>query len=297
MTGKTSSAPYGEFVLLGVLAILWGSSYLFIKVAIAEIPPLTLIAIRVSIAAVFLACVLALTADRLPRDARSWRMLFVQSFFNSIAAWTLLAWGQQHIASGLASVLNSTSPLFVFFFTLLVTRHEVTDTLKLFGACLGLFGVILIVGIDALAGLGQQVAGQIAALTGAALYGCAAIYGRRFTDLSATAIATGTMLWASLVLVPASLIFERPWSLSPSWPAIVASCVLGLLCTGVALLIYFRLIKTIGSLGTASQAYLRAGVGVLLGALVLGERITPMVGLGLLAAIVGVAAINLPRRH
>lgn len=285
-----------EFALLGLLAMLWGSSYLFIKIAVSEIPPITLIAFRVTIAAIFLFAVLSWKKEQLPRDSKTWRMLLVQSFFNSIGAWTLLAWGQQYIDSGLASVLNSTSPVFVFIFTALVTRHEVTSSLKLFGAFLGLLGVTLIVGVDVLAGLGQQVAGQLAAITGAILYACAAIYGKQFSHLTATATATGAMIWASGVLIPASFIFEQPWMLSPSITAIMAAVVLAVFCTGCALLIYFRLVKTLGSMGVASQAYLRAGVGVLLGVLFLGEYITPVIGFGLVAAILGVAAINMPVR-
>jgi len=232
----------------------------------------------------------------LPRDVKTWRMLLVQSFLNGIGAWTVLAWGQQYVDSGLASVLNSTSPIFVFLFTFFITRHESTSWLKLCGAMLGLLGVILIVGVDALAGLGQQVAGQLAAVAGAVLYACAAIYGKRFAHLSATTIATGTMIWAVIVLVPASLILEQPWTLSPSTEAWVAAFILAVFCTAFALLIYFRLLRTLGSLGVASQAYLRAGVGVLLGIVFLGEHITPVMALGLLAAILGVAAINMPSR-
>jgi len=285
-----------EFALLGLLAMLWGSSYLFIKVAVSEIPPITLIAFRVTVAAIFLFAVLSWKKEQLPRDRKTWRMLLVQSFFNSIGAWTLLAWGQQYIDSGLASVLNSTSPVFVFLFTALVTRHEVTSGLKLFGAFLGLLGVTLIVGVDVLAGLGQQVAGQLAAITGAILYACAAIYGKQFSHLTATATATGAMIWASGVLIPASFIFEQPWMLSPSITAIMAAVVLAVFCTGCTLLIYFRLVKTLGSMGVASQAYLRAGVGVLLGVLFLDEYLTPVIGFGLIAAILGVAAINMPVR-
>lgn len=285
-----------ELALLGLLALLWGSSYLFIKVAVTEIPPVTLIAVRVSIAALLLVAVLSWRRDRLPRDARTWRMLLLQAFLNSIGAWTLLAWGQQYVDSGLTSVLNSTSPIFVFLFTALVTRHEVTSGLKLFGACLGLLGVIMIVGVDALAGLGQQVAGQLAAIASAIMYACAAIYGKRFTHISATATAAGTMVCAAIVLVPISLVLEQPWTLAPSLKAVAAASVLSVLCTACALLIYFRLLKTLGSMGTASQAYLRAGVGVTLGVVFLGEQITPVIGLGLLAAIIGVAAINLPAR-
>jgi drug/metabolite transporter (DMT)-like permease len=141
-----------ELLLLGLLAIFWGSSYLFINVAVNEIPPITLIAIRVTIAAVFLFVVMKLRNEKLPRDSGMWRKLYLQAFFNSIGAWTVLAWGQQFIDSSLASVLNSTSPIFVFFFTAFATRHETLGGRKLLGALVGFFGVILIVGIDALRG-------------------------------------------------------------------------------------------------------------------------------------------------
>ena len=285
-----------EFVLLGLLALLWGSSYLFIKIAVVEIPPITLIAYRVSVAALFLFAIMSWKKERFPRDFKTWRMLFILSFFNSIGAWTILAWGQQYVDSGLASVLNSTSPIFVFIFTLFIVRHEKPRALKLFGALLGVVGVTLIVGVDALAGLGQQVAGQLASLVGAILYACAAIYAKRFTNLSATTIAASTMLLASVVLLPASIVVEQPWQLSPSFPALAAATALAVFCTGFALLIYFRLLKTLGPMGVASQAYLRAGVGVLLGVIFLGEQITMSVGVGLAAAILGVVAINYPVR-
>jgi drug/metabolite transporter (DMT)-like permease len=290
------TSQWGELTLLALLALLWGSSYLFIKIAVEEIPPLTLVAVRVAIAAVFLLAVMGWRGDGLPRDGKTWRMLFIQALFNSIGAWTLLAWGQQYVDSGLASVLNSTSPIFVFFITALVTRHETVNFLKLGGACLGVVGVLLIVGIDVLQGLGQQVAGQMAVLGGALLYAGAAIYGKKFVNLPATVTAAGTMLWASVCLVPLCLIVERPWTLSPSGQSIAAVIFLAVFCTGMALLIYFRLVKTLGSMGVASQSYLRAGVGVILGVALLDEQLTPMVGIGVGAALLGVIVINMPAR-
>ena len=159
-----------EILLLGCLALLWGASYLFTKIAVSEIPPATLIALRVSGAAVFLMVVMGIREERLPSDAVTWRKLLLLAVFNSIGAWTILAWGQQYVDAGLASVLNSTSPIFVFFITALITRHEKLGGRKLLGALLGVLGVVLIVGVDALAGLGKQVAGQVACLVGAALY-------------------------------------------------------------------------------------------------------------------------------
>jgi drug/metabolite transporter (DMT)-like permease len=283
-----------EVALLGLLAGLWGSSYLLIKIAVATIPPITLIAMRVSLAAVFLLMVMWYQGARFPKDWSIWRVLLIQAFFNSIASWTVLAWGQRYVDSGLAGVLNSTSPIFVFFITLLFTRHEAVTGWKLAGAMLGVVGVALIVGVDALDGIGQQIAGQFAVLLGALLYACAAIHGRRFSSISPTVTAAGTMIWATVCLGPLSLVVDKPWTLSPSAGSVVAAVVLGLLCTGVALLLYFRLVKTIGSMGVASQSYLRAGVSVLLGIFVLGEQITLAIGLGLVVIILGVAVINIP---
>ncbi|MEP7032261.1 MAG: DMT family transporter, partial [Pseudolabrys sp.] len=138
-----------ELPYLALLALLWGASYLFIKVAVTEIPPITLIALRVTGAAGFLLAVMAWRNEKLPGDVRTWQTLLLQAFFNSIGAWTVLAWGQQFVDAGLASVLNSTSPIFVFLFTALVTRHEPLGGRKLLGALLGFFGIVLIVGLDA----------------------------------------------------------------------------------------------------------------------------------------------------
>lgn len=277
-----------------LLALLWGSSYLLIKVAVAEISPITLIAARVSGAAEFLLIVMNCRKMRFPRERSIWQGLLIQSILNSIGAWTVLAWGQQFVDAGLASVLNSTSPIFVFIFTVLVTRHEAVPIRKIVGAVVGVAGVIFIVGIDALAGLGEQVAGQLACLAGAVMYAGAAIYGKRFGSLGALTTAASTMLVATVVLVPAAIIVEQPWNLSPSFNAVLATIVLSVFCTGFALLIYFRLIQTLGSMGVASQAYLRAGVGVLLGITLLGEKLTVSISFGLAAAILGVILINWP---
>jgi len=285
-----------ESALLCLLALLWGSSYLLIKVAVETIPPITLIVIRVFIAAIFLSAIVIWKGERLPRDGKTWRLLLVQSFLTSIGAWTVLAWGQQFVDSALASVLNSTSPVFVFLITFFFTRHETTNWLKLFGACMGVVGVALIVGADALQGLGQQVLAQLALLSSAVMYAGAAMFGKRFTHLTPLMTATCTMLWASLFLVPLSLVIDEPWTLAPSTLSMMAAVTLAVLGTGVALLIYFRLLRTLGSLGTTSQSYLRAGVGVAFGVIVLGEHITPVIGAGIVAALIGVIAINFPKR-
>ncbi|MGH8688258.1 MAG: DMT family transporter [Burkholderiales bacterium] len=280
-----------EFALLGLLALLWGSSYLLIRVALETLPPLTLIAVRVSVAALVLLAALAALRLRLPRGTAAWRALLAQAMLNSILPWTLLAWGQQTVASGLAGVLNSTSPLFVFLLMRFVTRHEAAGPLQLAGAVLGVAGVALIVGAHALEGLGQAAA-QLAILAAALLYAFAAIYGRRHADTPPIVTAAGTLLWASVWLVPASLLVDRPWTLSPSLASIGAALALAVFGTALALMLYFRLVRTLGSMGVASQSYLRAGVSVLLGAVILGERVDATTGAGLAAVVAGVAALN-----
>jgi drug/metabolite transporter (DMT)-like permease len=140
------------------------------------------------------------------------------------------------------------------------------------------------------------VAGQVACLVGAALYACAAINGKHFNHLPTLTTATGTMICAAATLLPLAFIVERPMAIKPSLTTIGATLVLSVVCTGVALLLYFRLVRTIGSMGVASQSYLRAGVGVILGMVFLGETIAFPVAVGIATAILGVALINWPIR-
>lgn len=284
-----------EYALLGLLAALWGSSYLFAKMALAEIPPLSLAAYRVTIAALVLFLVMKISKVRFPQDGASWRLLFTQSAFNSTLAWAILAWGQQYVDSGLAGVLNSTSPIFVVLITLAFLRREPLGGWQIVGALLGFAGVILTIGVDVLGSLGRDVLAQVAVLFSAFLYAVAALHGRKLAHIAPLATAAGTTLLAAACLVPAALIFERPWTLAPSLRSLGAASALAFFCTAVALLIYFRLLRTLGPMGVTSQSYLRAGFSVLLGVLVLGEKISAAVGIGLAAIILGVAAINARR--
>jgi drug/metabolite transporter (DMT)-like permease len=164
--------------------------------------------------------------------------------------------------------------------------------LQVFGALLGFAGVVVTIGIDVLGSLGREVLAQVATLFSAFLYAVAALHGRHLAQVSPLVTAAATTLLAAACLVPASLVFEHPWTLAPSLRALGAAFALAFFCTAVALLLYFRLLRTLGPMGVTSQSYLRAGVSVLLGVLVLGEHVSAAVGIGLAAIIVGVAAIN-----
>lgn len=285
--------PWTEYALLLVLAALWGSSYLFLKLAVIEVPPITLIAARVSMAAMFLLAVMAVRGEPLPAGRTVWARLLLQSVLNSSLAWVVLAWGSQHIPSSLAGVLNSTSPLFVFLLTLGTQGFRPWRAL---GVMLGLVGVAMVLGVSAadLSARGSLgLAAQGAVLFSALLYACAALHGQKLANVSPLGTATGTMMCATVCLVPLSLWLDAPWRLRPGATAWAALAALALLCTGLALVLYFRLLKTLGSLGVASQSYLRAGFSVLLGFLVLGEA--PDVGaqIGLVLSVAGVAWVNM----
>lgn len=286
-----------EFLLLAVLATLWGASYTFIKLGIATIPPITLIAARTVIAGGLLLAIMHLRGIRMPRDLRTWRSLAVQACINSVLPFTLIAWAETRIDAGLATILNSTTPIFAFLLTWAITRHEAVTARKLFGTVSGLGGICLIIGVGALSQLGQDIWGQLAMVLASLSYGAAAIYGHNFKHLDSMIPATGSMLCGAALLVPLSLAVDRPWTLTPSTESVLALLGLAVLSTALAFTIYFRLVRTLGSVGTTSQAYLRIPIGVGIGVIFLGESLSPTLWAGLVFVLVGVAAMSLPSRR
>lgn len=291
-TGRSGYAA--ELALLGVLATLWGASYTFIKLGVATIPPVTLIAARTAIAGLLLLAVMQARGVAMPRDGATWRRFLVQACLNSVLPFTLIAWAEQAVEAGLAAILNSTTPIFAFLLTWAVTRHEPATGRKLLGVAAGLAGTLLIVGTEALGGLGRELPAQLAVVAATICYAGAAIFGRSFTGLSPMAPAAGSLVCGALVLIPVSLVLDRPWTLRPSADSVLALLALSVFSTALAFVIYFRLIRTLGSVGATAQAYLRAPVGVAVGVLFLGEGLSPTAWLGLACVVVGVAAMTIP---
>ena len=285
-----------KLALLFLLATLWGASYTSIKLGVATIPPLTLIAARTLIAGVLLLVVMRWRGVMLPRDAATWRRFLFQACLNSVIPWTMIAWGERSLDAGLATILNSTSPIFTFFLTLAITRHEALTSRKLLGVAAGMAGICLIVGVQALAGLGEQLTAQIVTVLAAICYAGAAIFSRGFRDLDPMAPAAGSLLCGAVILIPASLVVDRPWTLAPSMSSLLALSGLAVFSTAFAFVIYFLLIQTLGSVGTTAQAYLRVPIGVALSVLFLGESLTPTAWIGLGCVVIGVAAMTIPTR-
>jgi drug/metabolite transporter (DMT)-like permease len=285
-----------ELALLLALAALWGGSYTFIKLGVATIPPITLIAARTSIAGLLLLAIMHARGLRLPADAATWRRFLFQACLNSVIPWTLIAWAERSLDAGLATILNSTSPVFTFFLTLAIARQETLSLRKLFGVIAGIAGICLIVGVQALSGLGEQLVAQLATIVATVCYAGAAIFSRGFRDLDPMAPAAGSLLAGAAVLVPLSLVVDQPWTLAPSMSSLLALLALSVFSTAIAFVIYFRLIQTLGSVGTTAQAYLRVPIGVALGVLFLGESLSPTAWIGLGCVVIGVAAMTIPAR-
>ncbi|KFC65241.1 DMT superfamily permease [Bosea sp. LC85] len=294
--GEVKSGHAVELALLLLLATLWGGSYTFIKIGVETIPPLTLIAGRTLIAGVILLAVIRWRGLRLPRDLDSWRKFLFQACLNSAVPFTLIAWAERSVDAGLAAILNATTPVFVFLITLALTRSREVDLRKAFGVAAGLAGITLVVGMQALGGFGSELVAQLAIVLATVCYACAALFGRNFTGFDPLIPAAGSLICGAALLTPVALVVDRPWTLNPSQDSLIALLALAAVSTALAFAIYFRLIRTLGPVGTTAVSYLRVPVGVAIGIVFLGERLSPTAWAGLTLVILGVIAMTLPER-
>ena len=285
-----------ELALLAILATLWGASYTFIRVGVETIPPVTFIAARTLIAGGLLLAIIKLRGLALPRDPAIWKRFLIQACINSVIPFTLIAWAELTVNAGLATILNSTTPIFAFLLTVLITRHEAVTTRKVFGVAAGVIGISLIIGLEAFNGIGKELVAPLAIVAATISYAAAAIFGKGFKNLDPMMPAAGSMLCGAVILIPVSLVVDRPWTLAPSAHSLLALLGLAVFSTALAFVIYFRLINTLGTVGTTSQAYLRVPIGVGIGVLFLGESLASTAWIGLICVIAGVAAMTLPGR-
>jgi len=196
-----------------------------------------------------------------------------------------------------SDILNATSPIFTFLLTALITRHEPVTVRKLVGVGAGIAGICLIVGTEALGGPGHQLWAQLAVIAATVSYAGAAIFGRNFRGLDPMVPAAGSMICGAAILIPLSLFFDRPWTLTPSTASILALFGLSVFSTALAFSIFFRLMPKLGSIGTTSHAYLRVPLCVGIGAVLLGESLEPAAWLGMAFVVAGVAAMTIPARQ
>ena len=243
-----------------------------------------------------LVAVLRLRGLKLPSDRQTWARFLFQACLNSVVPFTLIAWAEQTTDAGVATILNSTSPIFAFLLTALITRHETVTSRKLLGVSAGLIGTCLIVGVEAFGGFGHELSAQLAIVAATICYAGAAIFGKNFQGLDPMMPAAGSLICGAAILIPTSFTIDHPWTLAPSASSVLALFALSVFSTALAFVIYFRLVQTLGSVGATAQAYLRAPIGVAIGVLFLGETLSSTAWLGLAGVVAGVIAMTLPVR-
>ncbi len=289
-----ASVSIHPIVLLLFLATVWSSSFAVIKIGVETLPPITLAAVRVALAAMALYAFARTKGMRIPGDRRFWLLAFAIGFFGNGLPFILIGWGEQTIDSGLAAILMAVMPLATLFLVHLFSADERMTPAKLAGLVIGFGGVVVLIGPEALKGLGGDAIRQIAVACGALCYAIATTVAKHMPRLHPAVSGTAVMVCGAAQTIVLAGIVEAPWQLSPSPASGLAAVYLGLFPTALATLIYFHLMQVRGALFISFNNYLIPGLGVLWGALFLGEHVSSqeMLALGLILTGIAVAGIS-----
>lgn len=263
--------------LIGILSILWGGSFVMIEIGLRSYPPLTLVFARVALAVPPMVLAMRFMGERLPSEPRIWMLLTVVGALNCALPFALFFWGQQYLDSGYASILNATTPLWGVIAAHFLTSDEKATPARIFGVLVGLAGIIVMVGPSAVKGLSHNLLAQIACLVSTVFYSFAAIYGRRLSQSALTpmAVATGQTIMAALLMLPIMLLVDQPWNMAtPRLDATIAALMLALISTALAYTLYFRLIDRSGASNAQLVAFLIPVFAVILGSLLLNEKLS-----------------------
>jgi len=284
-----------EWLALLLLSLLWGGSFFFAGVLIKTLPPVTIVFLRVGLAAVILNALVRALGMRMPGSRSAWLAFFGMGLLNNAIPFCLVVWGQSHIASGLAAILNATTPISTVIVAHLLTDDEKMTGNRFLGVVIGFFGVVILIGPDSLKGLGTNVLAQVAVLMAAVCYAFAGVYGRRFKIMGIEPIltATGQVTASAVLLFPVAMLIDHPWTLAmpalPAWAAIVGSSVLS---TALGYVLYFRLLATAGATNLLLVTLLIPVSAIVMGTLGLGERLDVRHFAGLAFIGAGLAAID-----
>jgi drug/metabolite transporter (DMT)-like permease len=293
-----SSADWGIIMLL---SLLWGGAFFMIELGLRGFPPNTLVFLRMAIAVPPMLLTLKIFGHHLPTDRKSWKQLFILGAINAALPFILFFWGQTQIDSGLASVLNATTPLWGVVTAHFLTRDEKATPARVAGVFLGLAGIIVMVGTDALGGITGSVLAQLACLAATLLYALAAVYGRTLSQSTMTplVVATGQVITAAILMLPVMLIADHPWTLpAAGWKAWAGAIGLAIPSTAIAYFFYFRLIDRAGASNAMLVAFIMPVVAIILGVVALGETVEAKELAGATLIALGLIAIDgrlLPR--
>lgn len=297
MTPSSSFRAIGprEWLLLTALSVLWGGSYLFMKIAVASLPVFVIVFGRVSIAAAMLALVLLATGHGIPRRREHWVAFFGMGLFNNVLPMSLIVFGTHSINAGLASIINAMTPLFTIVMAHLVTHDERLSVYKIAGVILGLCGVIVLIGPGLLFSVDGSTIGELACLTAALSYASANIFGRRFVrlGLKPLQIALGQVTASTIILFP--ILLAQNWNdviEHFALTAVVCVLALGILCTGMAYVIYFAILNRSGATAVALVTLMIPPSAIALGAVFLDETLTSQQMIGMMLIGAGLVAVN-----
>lgn len=290
---RTSMTPT-EWGMLFVLSLLWGGSFFFNGVAVKDLPPMTIVFVRVALGAAILHVVMAATGRRLPASREVWLAFLGMGMLNNLIPFTLILWGQGQIASGVASIINATTPLFTVLVAHVFTADERLTPMRAAGVIAGFAGVAVMLGVGQMDG-GAPVMAYAACLAAALSYALSSVYGRRFRRLGVApmSVATGQLTISAFVLLPVMLAVDRPWALAaPGMATILALIGLATLSTAVAYLLFFRILSGAGATAISLVTFLIPPSAILLGIAFLGEVLLPRHVAGLALIGLGLALVD-----
>ena len=282
-----------DWAALGLLSSIWGATFLFGRIAIAELPPLTLTLARVAIAAIVLNIVLMFMSTNYRQTQTMWTNFAIMGVLNNIIPFGLIFYGQQEIGAGLASIINAMTPIWTLIIAHLATSDEKMSGQKTLGILFGFAGVGVLIGLDAFNGFGSSVVAQIAVLGATISYGFAAVFGRRFVGVPPVQTARGQLTMSSLILLPLTLFIDQPWALqTPSFQTILSVLALAIVCTAFAYILYFRILQSAGAVNAALVTFLIPPSAILLGILFLGETLALREIAGIVLIMTGLIIID-----
>ncbi len=283
------------WLFIGILSILWGGAFFLIEVGLRSYPPITLVFMRLVLAVPPMWISMRLMGECLPTEPRIWSLLAIVGALNCALPFILFFWGQQYLDSGYASILNATTPLWGVITAHFLTSDEKATPARILGVLIGMAGIVVMVGPEAMKGLSNNLLAQIACIISTIFYSFAAIYGRRLsqTELTPMAVATGQTMMAALMMVPIVAVMDQPWTMAaPRVDSTLAGVTLAIFSTALAYTLYFRLIDRSGASNAQLVAFLMPILAVILGIAFLGESLSggQIAGAGLIA--VGLAILD-----
>jgi drug/metabolite transporter (DMT)-like permease len=288
-----------DWAMLLLLSLLWGGSFFFISIVVTELPPLTIVLLRVGIAAITLWAILLIAGYEVPKSLRLWRSFFILGLLNNVIPFALIVWGQNHIGAGLASIINATTPLFTVLIAGAFLSDEHKTPQKVIGVLVGLLGVTVLIGPSSLLDIGSTMtigtAAQLAIIGAAISYGFASVFGRRFKAMGVTPFNTaiGQVTLASIILLPLVFFIERPDQLpNPSVHVWLSILCLGMLCTALGYILFFRILSSSGATNVVLVTFLVPVSASFLSWLILDEQLHSRYFVGMAFIGLGLAAID-----